>query len=82
MVNGEWGRTYQAGARGRRRTGKLLGVTYELFEAGQKVKSFITEVDCSLETALTESMEARMRTVLLLWWAWMTMLVWRMEWSR
>ena len=53
-----------------------------MFEAGQMVKSFFTEVDCSLETALTESMEARMRTVLLLWWAWMTMLVWRMEWSR
>ena len=49
------GRIYHAGARGRRRTGKLLGVTYELFEAGQKVKSFITEVDC-LETAFTESM--------------------------
>ena len=52
------GRIYHAGARGRRRTGKLLGVIYELFEAGQMVKSFITEVDCSLETAFTESMEA------------------------
>ena len=76
------GRIYHAGARGRRRTGKLLGVIYELFEAGEMVKSFITEVDCSLEMAFTESMEARMRTVLLLWWPWMTMLVWRMEWSR
>ena len=33
----------------------------------------------TLKTAFTESMEAWMMTFM--WWAWVTMAVWRMEWG-